>query len=291
MFGYIRPAKGDLKVKEFELYRSIYCGLCKQLGRAYGPFARMTLSYDFAFLSLLHMEVNGQTAQIAKQCCFVNPLKKKPCCLKNPSLEFSAAAAMVMLYYKVIDNIQDSKGFKKVGYFLMKPFAKSAYKKACKSYPELGNIVSDCMSQQAQLEQLDVSSIDRAAQPTAQALSQICMLLTQKPEQKRVLERFGYCLGRWVYLMDAFDDMEEDLKNHNYNPFLLRFGIIEADEQKIKQAKEYALGALNLTLGELANAYVLLDVKTFEPIFYNIVYLGLPLAQRQILIKKENQTA
>ena len=91
--------------------------------------------------------------------------------------------------------------------------------------------------------------------------------------------------------MDAFDDMEEDLKNHNYNPFLLRFGIIEADEQKIKQAKEYALGALNLTLGELANAYVLLDVKTFEPIFYNIVYLGLPLAQRQILIKKENQTA
>ncbi len=288
MFGYIRPAKGDLKVKEFELYRSVYCGLCKQLGRAYGPFARMTLSYDFAFLSLLHMSVNGQKAHIAKQCCFVNPLKKKNCCLQNPSLEFSAAAAMVMLYYKVVDNIQDSKGFKKCGYFLLKPFAKSAYKKACRVYPQLGNIIGDCMKRQAELEHMDVSSIDRAAEPTAQALSQICMLLTQRPEQKRVLERFGYCLGRWVYLMDAFDDMEEDLKNKNYNPFLLRFGIIEPDEQKIKQAKEYAVGALNLTLGELANAYVLLDVKAFEPIFYNIVYLGLPLAQRQTLIKKEN---
>ena len=69
MFGYIRPAKGDLKVKEFELYRSIYCGLCKQLGRAYGPFARMTLSYDFAFLSLLHMEVNGQTCLLYTSRC------------------------------------------------------------------------------------------------------------------------------------------------------------------------------------------------------------------------------
>ena len=146
------------------------------------------------------------------------------------------------------------------------------------------------MTRQAQLENMDISSIDRAAEPTAQALSQICMLLSENAEQKRVLERFGYCLGRWVYLMDAFDDMEEDLENKNYNPFLLRFGINGPDEQKIKQAKEYALGALNLTLGELANAYILLDIKAFEPIFYNIVYLGLPLAQRQILMKKENKT-
>ncbi len=291
MFGYVRPAKGDLKVKEFELYRSIYCGLCKQLGRSFGPFARMTLSYDFAFLSLLHMSVNGQHALIEKQCCFVNPLKKKNCCLRNPSLEFSAAAAMVMLYYKVIDNIEDSKGMKKFGYILLKPFAKSAYKKAAKNYPQLGKILDDCMEHQSKLEQSDVSSIDLAAEPTAQALSKICMLLSPRPEQKRVLERFGYCLGRWIYLMDAFDDMEDDLKNKNYNPFLLRFGILELDEQKIKQAKEYALGALNLTLGELSNAYVLLDLQLFEPIFYNIVYLGLPLAQRQTLMKKEKKTA
>lgn len=291
MFGYVRPAKGDLKIKEFELYRGIYCGLCKQLGRSFGPFARLTLSYDFAFLSLLHMSVNNEHVQIEKQCCFINPFKKKNCCLQNPSLQFSAAAAMVMLYYKVLDNITDSSGLKKAGYILVKPFAKSAYKKACKNYPRLGDILSNCMQRQAKLEQSDVSSIDLAAEPTALALSQICMLLSDFPEQQRVLERFGYCLGRWVYLMDAFDDMEDDLKNKNYNPFLLRFGILEPDEQKIKQAKEYALGALNLTLGELSNAYVLLDLKLFEPIFYNIVYLGLPLAQRQTLMKKEKETA
>ncbi len=245
MFGYIRPAKGDLKVKEYELYRSIYCGLCKQLGRAYGPFARMTLSYDFAFLSLLHMSVNGCKAKIARQCCFVNPLKKKNCCLQNPSLEFSAAAAMVMLYYKVIDNIQDSKGFKNADNLLLKPFAKSAYKKACKTYPQLGNIVANCMASQAQLENMDVSSIDRAAEPTAQALSQICMLLSDNPEQKRILERFGYCLGRWVYLMDAFDDMEDDLKNKNYIRFAA-FWYYRSNEQNIKQAKQYALVRLKI---------------------------------------------
>ena len=57
MFGYIKPFQPELKVREAEDYKAIYCGLCKELGRSYGIFARMTLSYDFAFMAMLFMQV------------------------------------------------------------------------------------------------------------------------------------------------------------------------------------------------------------------------------------------
>ena len=92
---------------EYDTYKAVYCGLCKQLGKAFGPFSRMTLSYDFAFLSLLSLGVAEECRGFKREPCAANPLKKKPCLCACEDSAFSASAAMLMLYYKVKDNYQD----------------------------------------------------------------------------------------------------------------------------------------------------------------------------------------
>ena len=98
MFGYIKPFKGMLRVCEYETYKAVYCGLCKQLGREYGPFARLTLSYDFTFLALLDLSLSGEHLAFAPGRCMLNPLRKIPCCPSCGQRDFSSGVAMIMLY-------------------------------------------------------------------------------------------------------------------------------------------------------------------------------------------------
>ena len=134
MFGYIKPDIPELKVKEHELYKATYCGLCRTMGKCTGCFSKFTLSYDFAFLAMLELAVKNKMPEFENCRCAVNPLKKKTCAKSCNELDFSASVAMIMLYYKVVDNIHDSKGLKKLGWILLKPFASSAHKKAMKKY-------------------------------------------------------------------------------------------------------------------------------------------------------------
>lgn len=108
MFGYVRPFKPELKINEFDTYKGMYCGLCKQLGRDYGLLARMTLSYDFAFLAMLSMGTHGERVQFKRETCIAHPFTKRPCMCANDDLSYVAACAMMMLYYKWKDNIADS---------------------------------------------------------------------------------------------------------------------------------------------------------------------------------------
>ena len=80
MFGYIKPFTPDLRLREYEAYKAVYCGLCGQLGRSFGPVARMTLSYDFAFLAMLHYAAGDQAPviEMGRGCAFVP--RKRPVC-------------------------------------------------------------------------------------------------------------------------------------------------------------------------------------------------------------------
>ena len=114
LFGYVRIEKAELKVKEFEMYKAVYCSLCKNLGRKYGILSRFTLSYDFTFLALLQLSLKDGCDQIKKGRCAFNPLKKCNYCKDSEAFDLPSAAAMIMLYYKLKDNLADEKGFKKL---------------------------------------------------------------------------------------------------------------------------------------------------------------------------------
>ena len=265
MFGYVRACKPEMRIKEFEMYKTVYCSLCKELGKTYGPFARLTLSYDFTFLALLNMSLKKDFCGTERKLCKCNPLKKCTYLKEGNDLEMPSAAAMIMLYYKLLDNIADEKGFKKLGYIFIKPFFKSAHRKAAKNYPQIEKIVANYISEQQSLEKENCDSIDKAADPTAKALAEIFSLCSENETDKRVLNRMGYCIGRYIYLIDAFCDLEEDIKKGRYNPL----------KSCTDDPKEMITAQLNICISQTGAAIQLLNIEKFKNILDNIVFLGL----------------
>lgn len=270
MFGYVKACKPELKMKEYETYKAVYCSLCKKLGKSYGILSRFTLSYDFTFLALLNMSMRDGCDTFCQKRCAFNPLKKCNYCKDDSGIDMPAAAAMIMLYYKILDNIADERGIKKVGYWCLKPIFSRAHKKAAKQYPDIEGYVFDYITAQNTLEKAGCSSIDEAADPTAKVMEQILSLCSEDQTQKRVLARLGYCLGRYIYLLDAAVDLPKDIKSGSYNVFKSK---VEGD------IKEYikitVTPQLYFSVNEAARAFELLDIKKYKHILGNIIYLGL----------------
>lgn len=265
MFGYIRVMKSEMRVKEYEAYKAIYCSLCRELGKSYGFLSRLTLSYDFTFLALLEMSLDEKCACFENKRCAFNPLKKCIYCKDEEHLKLSSAAAMIMLYYKILDNIADEKGIKKIGYALLKPIFSGAHKKAAKRYPQIESIVADYISKQNELEKNGCENLDEVADPTANAMGQILSLCSDDESQKRVLNRLGYCIGRYIYILDAACDLSEDIKKGSYN-------VLKGQENNIY---DYVSPRLYVCINEAAKAFELLDIKKYQHILGNIIYLGL----------------
>ncbi len=265
MFGYIRADKAELKMREYEIYRGVYCSLCRKLGKSYGFLSRLTLSYDFTFLALLDMSLKeGCTAFKPGRCAF-NPAKR---CnyLKDASvLDFSAATAMIMLYYKIADDINDEKGLKRLLAILIKPLFSRAHKKAARAFPQIEKYVYDYMNSQNAIESEDCKSVDMAAEPTAKVMSNILMCLSDDEGQKRALSRLGYCLGRYIYLLDAACDYKDDIQSNSYNVLRNVNGDI----------KEYVSSQMYISINEAAKAFELISIKKHKSILGNIIYLGL----------------
>ena len=137
MFGYVRVYQPELKMGEFEQYRGVYCSLCKSLGKRYGFFARMTLSYDFTFLAVVHMALQKGCAGFRMGRCALNPLKKRMCCRENEEIAYAADAAVLLLYHKLRDTVADSGLLKGLGARFLLFFISRAKKKAAAVQPEL----------------------------------------------------------------------------------------------------------------------------------------------------------
>ncbi len=268
MFGYVRIAKGELRVKEYEMYKAVYCTLCKTLGKHYGFLSRLTLSYDFTFLALLNMSLKEGCTPIERKRCAFNPLKKCNYCKDNSDLKLPSAVAMIMLYYKILDNIADEHGFKKLGYRILKPIFKGAFKKAAGQYPQINRLVVEYITAQSTLEKNGCSEMDQIAHPTANALANIFSLCSEDEVQKRILHRLGYCMGRFIYLLDAVCDFCEDKEKNKYN--VLKF---TCDTQAA--AIERVTPQLYFCINEASRAFELLDLKKNKEILGNIIYLGL----------------
>ena len=271
MFGYIKVKKEELKIKDFEVYKAVYCSLCKKLGKSYGILSRLTLSYDFAFLSLLNISLKSGCVSFERKRCAFNRLKKCNYCKSSDELDMPSAAAMIMLYYKILDNIKDEKGLKKLGFLLLKPIFSGAHKKAAKKYPFIEETVAEYIEGQSLAESDDNCTLDSVCDPTAKALSKLLPLCSDNHSQKRVLERLGYCLGRYIYLMDAGCDIEKDIKSGSFNVLkkYVKEGNIKKDTVLKTEPQIY------FCINEAAKAFELLEIKKFKPILGNIIYLGL----------------
>lgn len=257
-------------------FRGIYCGLCKQMGKSFGSFSRLTLSYDITFLALLRYARNQNVPPISTCRCVVNPLHKVPMCPEDEILIYSADIAALMVYYKLEDNVLDSGVISGLSWRFLRWRASLAKKKAAKRHPKADEIIKQMMESQQAMEQENTSSIDDACHPTAFALGELAADLSSGEENDtQKMRRFGYLLGRYIYLCDALDDLEKDLKHNNFNPFINRFSLTPTDKLGIDEVKKYARGSLFFTISTLAGASKELNLLRFQDLVENIVSDGM----------------
>ncbi len=276
MFGYVRAYKPDMTFSQYDIYKGIYCSLCKEIGKNYGILARMTLSYDFAFFAIVRLAAEESCPGFKKSRCSFNPTKKcLQCDLDNKDLEYTADVSMLMVYYKYLDNLADSKGFKKLLLRMISPFFKRIRKKALKRYAQADEILLKMHEQQQKVEANFSGNIDEACHPSADALGKLLQL--NKSTDR--LYDFGYLIGRWVYLIDAFDDYEDDKKENGFNPFL---ALKNFDNSR-------AEASLNLTAGQAIDTFEKIKIYRYKQIILNILYDGLHSSMKQVIERKNNE--
>lgn len=282
MFGYVRAYKPEMKICEFDTYKTVYCSLCRKLGKRYGALAQSSLSYDFTFLLMLMLSLEPECCGYRKMRCRYNPLKK---CMRldreSEALEYVAACLVCSAYYKIVDNIEDSGFFKRTVYRVLRLFYSRHRKKAMKLYPQVDEACREMMNAQRKVEQAKSGDLDLAAEPTAIFLEKIFSYNCDEPT-KRIMGRIGYCAGKTVYLLDALDDLPDDIRLKGYNPIAVKFGLYD-DKNEEHDAKQQAKYLINVCITELAASFELLNINRYKSILGNVIYLGLPKTLEKII--------
>ena len=275
MFGYVRAHAPELRMAEYEYYRGAYCGLCRAMGKCTGQCSRFTLSYDFAFLALVRLSISGEKVSFKQKRCLAHPFKKRNSMDINDALCHSAYAAALLSYHKLKDDIADEKGAEKIKACLLILPAKRMRKKALKhdEFKKLDFSISENLQKLLDYERAGGESVDTPADIFGTLLSDIVAFGYDGKEQ-RLARNIGYHIGKWIYIVDALDDLDEDIKKKRYNPF-------EKMYKRALEARELSLvaDALKNELASAEAAFDLIDHKDNErlgEIIKNIIYLGMP---------------
>lgn len=216
MFGYIVPLKGELKIKNYNLYQAFYCGVCRSLGSRYGLKSRFLLNYDIAFLAVFLSAVNPDY-HVKPGRCAVKRFKKQLFAYGD-SIDLAADLNVLLAYYKLKDNKADDKSF--AAFLGCLVYALSAAK-AGKHQEKMEYLIKKMTQELSELEKLECWSVDVAAIPFSNMLGEILEeasgIAGYKDHER--MNQFGKELGKWIYMIDAIDDFDEDVKKDRYNPY------------------------------------------------------------------------
>lgn len=270
MYGYVRPPLGTLPEEETERFRRIYCGLCHTLGRRYGPAARFILNYDFTFLAILLSESSEEKEY--KGRCIVSPIQRRSFLPCSAPLELAADESVILAYWQLRDGVEDHDWLHGLKYRSISKILEPAYSKAASFRPSFDRQTRRQLELLGQLEEERCPSIDRAADAFAVLLGTAAQEV-DNPVRRRVLEQLLYHLGRWVYLVDAADDLKKDAASGNYNPVALRFGL-EGGVWTAEARQEFA-ATLDHSIHMMATAFELWDFGVWTPVLESTLYTGL----------------
>lgn len=288
LFGYVLPYKGELKVREYEIFKAYYCGLCKTMGKEFNQAVRFGLNYDLAFLALLLSSLENLPDTTRTEGCIAHPLQKQKIMNTNESLLYSSHISILLIYFKLLDDWQDEKSFTSL--MASTAFLKPS-KKARKLYPLKYEKISTTLKLLSQLEKENCSSVDKSADLFAKIMEEITAApFITDPKTTRILGWLGYNLGRWIYIIDAFADIKEDIKNKSYNPILLQYNYSKEEDMEdfLSRVKEPIKFSLTFTLENMAKSYELLEIKHNKGILDNIFYMGTRFKMDQVFLNKEN---
>ncbi|MBQ6892714.1 MAG: hypothetical protein IJN48_00770 [Clostridia bacterium] len=275
MFGYVKAMRDDLTVRQDTLYRAAYCGLCKEMGKCTGQCSRLSLSYDMVFLYLVRMAILGKVPKQKKGRCMLHPFRTRYIVESDDELRYAAKVSALLAYGKVCDDLADEKGFKRFLKKLALPFFKSAKRRA--TLEELYRDIEKRLAELSDIEQARTESVDAPAEVFGKLLGEV-FVFGLEGNDATLAREIGYRTGRWIYAVDAADDIDEDEKSGSYNPFLLLYGG-NLDENQ----RSYAEMAMKYDLTALAAAIDLIDESEELRVIKNIIYLGMPFAAHKAL--------
>lgn len=226
MFGYILPLKSELKVKEFEYFKSYYCGLCNEIKREYGNLPRFCLNYDLTFIGFLLDGLYSEPLNLESVKCLKHPGDTLIISSKTNALNYCSNLSILLFDYKLKDNIEDDKSIKSK---LFKFFLSSSAKKSLLQLNSLSNKISNNLSKLSLLEKSkSFTSLDEITDPFSDIIGTILRDFPYELEEDTTLIRndlysLGYFIGKWIYLIDALDDLKDDISTNNFNPYNVLF--------------------------------------------------------------------
>lgn len=275
MFGYVRPALERMGQEQRDAYQSAYCGLCHALGRRHGPLARLTLQYDFTLLAILLTAGGGEEGGVCRRCP-VNPFRKPRACLAGRQMDAAADQSVILTWHKLSDDVDDRGFFTGLPYRFARRLFRRPYRRAAEAQPEFDARTREGLIRLRALEETGSPELDRAADAFAGILARAARAVPQEGE-RRALGQLLYHLGRWIYLMDAWDDLDEDRKKGRYNPLEARF------RGQARENRDYLEATATHSLRLAGSAASLLELGRWTPVVENILYLGLPAVQSAVL--------
>lgn len=275
MFGYIVVHKPEMKFREFDMYQSYYCGLCKSLKDRYGKRGQMTLSYDMTFLALLLTSLYEAETVSGYRRCVAHPVEKH-LYRQNEFTDYAADMNLLLSYEKCLDDWNDERKMKKR---LMAALLKSKNKKVYERHSGKVDRICEYMDKIHELEEEESRNIDEVAGAFGEIMAEI--FAYRQDEWEETLRRMGFFFGKFIYLMDAYEDIEADLKEGTYNPFK---GIYERPD-----FEEQAEPVLLMMMAECSKAFERLPIVENTEILRNILYAGVWSRYDQVKQKRKEQ--
>lgn len=297
MLGYVKIDKGELKVREYEIYTGYYCGICKSIGKRYGQLPRMALSYDAAFLAIMLASLDDESDLPVQEHCVAHPMIKKKTIVRNRAVDYAGDVMLLLAWYKLMDDAKDEgKLYAKATMTMLK----RVYKKLRSRYAALCTGMENRLSELSALEEDKCPNLDMAAEAFAKIMEIIFYEGVKAvygqdsarvaDEASSLLAKIGYHMGKWIYLIDAVDDIEENLRSGAYNPLLYRFQYDEtaetADEFRARIEPDLRFNLYHY-LAVLSNYADSLDIKKNKGIIENVIYFGLNRKTEEIITRTD----
>lgn len=283
MFGYLKPDTPYLYIKDDTLYKAVYCGVCKSIGKKCGQRARLALTYDVAFFSTVTHCLAGEDVTIKSERCVSHWIKKRPVAQYDRLGDFAAYLNSVLAYYKLADDVFDERKGK-----LRLVLLSKAKKRADKADPRLSEIVSSRYKKLFALEKANCDSLDMVGEEFAKMLEELsCVALGDKSSESS--KKLFYYIGKWIYLVDALDDYDKDVKKGNYNPLYYAFGQKPTIKELVKEHGNDLNFAFSELFSGLKDGLNGCKFAFNHDLIDNIVLRGIPATTVNVL-KKGTQT-
>lgn len=279
MFGYITVNQQELKIKEYSRYRAYYCGLCKALRERHGIAGQMTLTYDMTFLAIL---LSGLYEPDSRSCpgrCLVHPCRKHEI-LSNEYTAYAADMNILLAYHNCMDDWLDDKSLRKLTYAKL---LEKRYKALEALYPRQIQAINIYMEDVRGAEECRLEDLDQISGYTGTLLGEL--FVYSEDEWSVILRRMGFFLGKFIYLMDAYEDLEADTKKGLYNPWT--FYRNRTDFER------FCLEVLHMMAADCAREFeklpILLDAGILRNILYSGLWLKYEMIQKKYKEKKEEK--